>query len=90
MHVITHDNPVIPLRPGDGRAEPDLLVGWLLVEYIGSECGNGDVQNTSLEEQNGLVTFHNLYAMPIEGLMQAKKDRKKEDEEDQDREKYNI
>lgn len=68
MHVIALDNPVITLRPGDGRAEPDLLVGWLLVEYIGSECGNGDVQNTSLEEQSGLVTYYNLYVMATEGL----------------------
>lgn len=88
MHVIALDNPVIPLRPRDGRAEPDLLVGWLLVEYISSECGNGDVQNTSLEEQRGLVYFYSLYVMPAEGLMQVKKDRKKEDEED--RARYNI
>lgn len=56
MHVIALDNPIVPLRPGDGRAEPDLLVRWLLVEHIGAERGNGDVQNTSLEEQGGLVT----------------------------------
>lgn len=79
MHVIALDNPVVPLRPGDGRAEPDLLVGRLLVEYIGAERGNGDVQNTSLEEKSVSIAFHVLDAMEIEGLYIGREDGKKED-----------
>lgn len=52
MHIIALDNPVVPLRPGDGRAEPDLLVGWLFIEYVGADCRNGYVQNTGLGKKS--------------------------------------
>lgn len=47
--AITLDNPVVPLRPGDGRAEPDLLVRRLLVQDVSADCGDGDVEDAGLD-----------------------------------------
>ena len=43
VHALTLDCPVEALGPGQGRREPDLLVGRLLVEHVGSVWREGDV-----------------------------------------------
>lgn len=50
VHAITLDNPVIPLGTGEGGAEPDLLVGGLLVQDISADCRNSDVEDAGLED----------------------------------------
>lgn len=55
VYAITLDNPVKPLGAGDGRAEPDLLVGGLFVEDVGADCGNGDVEHTSLGDGQYMI-----------------------------------
>lgn len=49
VHAITLDNPVVPLGAGDRRAEPDLLVGRLLVQDISADSRNSDVEDAGLE-----------------------------------------
>lgn len=48
MHAVALDDPVIPLRPGDGRAEPDLLVRGLFVQDVGADCRDRDVEDAGL------------------------------------------
>jgi hypothetical protein len=48
VHLVPFNNPIVPLRPGDRRTEPDLLVGWLLVKNIGSDAGDGNIEDASL------------------------------------------
>lgn len=48
MHTVTLNDPIIPLGAGDGRAEPDLLVGGLFVEHVSADGGDGDVQDAGL------------------------------------------
>ena len=55
MHPITLDNPVIPLGPGDGRTEPDLLVRGLFVEDVGAYTRGDDVQYTGLQTEKSTV-----------------------------------
>lgn len=48
VHLIALDDPVVALRPGDGRAQPDLLVGGLLVEDVGANAWGDNVEDTGL------------------------------------------
>lgn len=48
VHALALDRPVEALRAGDGRREPDLLVGRLLVKYVGSVGWVGDVEDAGL------------------------------------------
>jgi hypothetical protein len=43
VHAVALNDPVVPLGPGEGGREPDLLVWWLLVQDVGSNTRNGDV-----------------------------------------------
>ena len=43
VHVVSLHDPVVPLGTGDRGAEPDLLVGGLLVQDIGADTGEDDV-----------------------------------------------
>lgn len=49
MLPVTLNNPVVPLRPGDRGAKPDLLVWRLLVQNEGTNTGGDDVQYTGLQ-----------------------------------------
>lgn len=42
------DNVVVALGAGDGRREPDLLVGGLFVDDVGANVGEGYVQDAGL------------------------------------------
>lgn len=46
---VADDDPVVALGAGDGGGEPDLLVGGLFVDYVGSCAGEGDVENAGLD-----------------------------------------
>lgn len=48
VHALTLDRPVEALGSGQRRREPNLLVGGLLVEYVGSVGRKGDVQDAGL------------------------------------------
>lgn len=54
VHAVALDDPVVPLGPGDGRAEPDLFVGGLFVEDVGADCGDGDVEDAGLDNQSSI------------------------------------
>lgn len=47
-HLVALDNPVEPLGAGYWRAEPYLLVRGLLVEDVGADPRNDDVENSGL------------------------------------------
>lgn len=48
VHAVALDDPVVPLRSGDGATQPDLFVGGLFVEHVGADGGDGDVQDAGL------------------------------------------
>lgn len=57
VHAVSLDNPVIPLGAGDGTAQPDLFVGGLFVENVGSDGGDGYVQDAGLEVDISFVVW---------------------------------
>lgn len=48
MRLVALDDPVVALGARDGRAEPDLLVGGLLVQDVGARAGDDDVEDAGL------------------------------------------
>ena len=63
IHPIALDDPVIPLGPGDGRTEPDLLVRGLFVEDVGAYTRGDDVQYTGLQtEKAQYVSLISLFS----------------------------
>ena len=48
VHRRAQNHEIEPLRPAYGRGEPDLLVGWLFVEDVGSGGGCLDCEDAGL------------------------------------------
>lgn len=48
VHAVSLEDPVEALGAGDGGAKPDLLVGGLLVQDVGSFVRDGDVEDAGL------------------------------------------